>query len=271
MTTITTWEDRYNNTAGFSVEQCMQAEITALRAALTTKPEVSAVDVELPGPVAARWPSVPGSHHYAGAGGCMPNSFGEGSEDLYTTSQMQDYARQAVSAALAKQALRIDALETIVSTMPELESEISDLRSELAKQAGQSEAVAFVKFKNGAVDFETDDNIVISNTSGDCMDDSIEWKPVYTTPQPSPVAQPVNAEFGFDVTIEDEPAKMLRAFLTSPLDGDDDPTPIRLLVGNGHSGYGLYLAAAEYPEEGAQLLAELSRTQAAQPQQKEGE
>jgi len=65
----------------------------------------------------------------------------------------------------------------------------------------------------------------------------------------------------FDVTIEDEPAKMLKAFLTSPLDGDEDPTLIRLLLGDGHSGYGLYLAAAEYPEEGAQLLAALPKSE----------
>lgn len=68
------------------------------------------------------------------------------------------------------------------------------------------------------------------------------------------------AASGFDVTIDDEPAKMLKAFLTSPLDGDDDPTPIRLLLGDGHSGYGLYLAAAEYPEEGAELLCSIAST-----------
>jgi len=85
---------------------------------------------------------------------------------------------------------------------------------------------------------------------------------LYTHALPAQPAEPVNAA-GFDVTIDDEPAKMLRAFLTSPLEGDDDPTPIRLLLGDGHSGYGLYLAAAEYPEEGAQLLAKISRAQAA--------
>jgi hypothetical protein len=54
-----------------------------------------------------------------------------------------------------------------------------------AQEVGREE-VAFVKFKNGAVDFDTDDNIVISNMPGDCMDESIEWKPVYLsahTPQ----------------------------------------------------------------------------------------
>ena len=39
-------------------------------------------------PVAARWPSVPGSHHYAGAGGCSVGAFGPDSEDLFTLDQL---------------------------------------------------------------------------------------------------------------------------------------------------------------------------------------
>lgn len=40
--------------------------------------------------------------------------------------------------------------------------------------------VAFVRFKNGMVDYDAD--AVISNTPSDCMDESIEWHPVYATP-----------------------------------------------------------------------------------------
>ena len=35
---------------------------------------------------------------------------------------------------------------------------------------------------------------------------------------------------------------------------DGDLMPIRLLLGDGHSGHGLYIASADYPEEGAHLL-----------------
>lgn len=71
-------------------------------------------------------------------------------------------------------------------------------------------------------------------------------------------AEPV----ALDVTLDDEAAKLLRDMLTSPWAGDDDATPIRLLTGNGHSGYGLYVAAAEYQDEGAVLLHELTAPQA---------
>lgn len=63
---------------------------------------------------------------------------------------------------------------------------------------------------------------------------------------------PPAAPAQFDVTIEDDAAKMLRDMLG---DDRDDLSPVRLLVGNGHSGYGLYAAQAEYQEEGAMLLA----------------
>jgi hypothetical protein len=66
-------------------------------------------------------------------------------------------------------------------------------------------------------------------------------------PQPAPV-QPV----ALDVTLDGEEAKLLRDMLG---DDRDELSPVRLLVGNGHSGHGLYAAHAEYQEEGAVLLA----------------
>ncbi len=72
----------------------------------------------------------------------------------------------------------------------------------------------------------------------------------------------------FNVTIEGDSAKMLAAMLEPALDGDD-PTPIRLMSGNGHSGYGIYVADDEYPEEGAELLVNI--TQPMQPKQEQGE
>jgi hypothetical protein len=72
--------------------------------------------------------------------------------------------------------------------------------------------------------------------------------PVYTTPPAAPVQEPV----ALDVTLDGEEAKLLRDILG---DDRDELSPVRLLVGKGHSGHGLYAAHAEYQEEGAVLLA----------------
>ena len=56
-----------------------------------------------------------------------------------------------------------------------------------------------------------------------------------------------------DVTIDDDEAlKLLRDMVVTD---DGDFTPVRLLCGDGHSGYGLYIASADYQDEGAVLLA----------------
>lgn len=60
--------------------------------------EIRSGEVQLPMQVAARWPSVPGSHKYAGAGGCQPGSFGPDSEDLFTTAQLLDYGDRRAAA-----------------------------------------------------------------------------------------------------------------------------------------------------------------------------
>ncbi len=70
--------------------------------------------------------------------------------------------------------------------------------------------------------------------------------------QPAQQQEPV----ALDVTIEGDSAKLLAAMLEPVL--DEEPIPIRLLVGNGHSGHGLYVAAAEYQDEGAALLVNTS-------------
>ena len=63
-----------------------------------------------------------------------------------------------------------------------MKAEIERLRAALeAKSDPGQEPVAYVKFKDGDVDYDSD--AVISNTLGDCMDESIEWRPVYATPQ----------------------------------------------------------------------------------------
>ena len=88
-------------------EQLRKGHFDVSETAANLRAQLAALQVddelpELPGPVAARWQSVPGSHNYAGAGGCAPGSFGEDSEDLYTTNQAQAYARQAQAMVRAK-------------------------------------------------------------------------------------------------------------------------------------------------------------------------
>lgn len=72
--------------------------------------------------------------------------------------------------------------------------------------------------------------------------------PLYAAPQPSET-QPKAAP-RFDVTLNEEEA----GFLRDTLGTEDDATPLRLLTGHGHSGYGLYVAEAEQQQEGASLL-----------------
>jgi hypothetical protein len=57
-----------------------------------------------------------------------------------------------------------------------------------------------------------------------------------------------------DVTLDEAAVEMLNAF-SSPLPPSlDEYNELRLMLGEGHSGYGLYLSLADYPEEGSELL-----------------
>lgn len=58
-----------------------------------------------------------------------------------------------------------------------------------------------------------------------------------------------------DLTLTNLELRSLAAF--DDPDEADDGDAIRLLIGDGHSGYGLYVAHPEYPEEGAILVKEL--------------
>ena len=71
-------------------------------------------------------------------------------------------------------------------------------------------------------------------------------------PEPQPVKQAA-----IDITIDDDALKFLRDMIAPAYDDDDELQPIRLLLGDGHSGYGLYVASADYPEEGASLLVDV--------------
>jgi hypothetical protein len=70
-------------------------------------------------------------------------------------------------------------------------------------------------------------------------------------PQPAPVQEPV----ALDVALDGEEAQTLFDQL-----GDDreDLSPVRLIVGDGHSGYGLYVAQADYQDEGAVLITSIT-------------
>ncbi len=69
-----------------------------------------------------------------------------------------------------------------------------------------------------------------------------------------------------DITIEDDDA--LSYLRDMVVQSDGELTPIRLLVGDGHSGRGLYIASADYTDEGAIKIADVADTPpAAQPEQ----
>ena len=56
-----------------------------------------------------------------------------------------------------------------------------------------------------------------------------------------------------DITLDDDDQlTFLRDMIVHE---DGDLMPIRLVIGGGHSGHGLYVASADYPDEGAILLA----------------
>jgi len=84
------------------------------------------------------------------------------------------------------------------------------------------------------------------------------------------LAQPAQEPVALDVTIEGDAAKILAAMLEPML---DEPTAIRLLVGSGYLGYGLYVAASEYQDEGAVFLVNTTppAEQPAQPAQEPDE
>jgi hypothetical protein len=68
-------------------------------------------------------------------------------------------------------------------------------------------------------------------------------------------------EAAFEVVLTDEETSFLRAFMGE--DEGEAPSPIRLQIGDGHDGYGVYVSLVDYPEEGSSLLTTL----AAQPPQ----
>ena len=97
------------------------------------------------------------------------------------------------------------AADTIDALLAELSDErmrcaqadnaVAQMAAELAALKSQ-EPVAWVRFSDGEVDYDAD--AVISNTEGDCMDEYIEWRPVFlaagavvkdslTTQEPTPL------------------------------------------------------------------------------------
>lgn len=55
-----------------------------------------------------------------------------------------------------------------------------------------------------------------------------------------------------DVTLTKDEAEYIAAFVNDSAEQDDEV--LRLMVGDGHSGYGLYVSDPDYPEEGAILV-----------------
>jgi hypothetical protein len=82
-------------------------------------------------------------------------------------------------------------------------------------------------------------------------------------PEPAQAEQP-KAFFSYiDITMSEEESATLRGTLGE----GDQSSPVRLQIGNGHGGYGLYASSAEYPEEGAVRICDvvLPTAQAEQP------
>jgi len=71
----------------------------------------------------------------------------------------------------------------------------------------------------------------------------------YAVPAKQEQGEPV----ALDMTLDEAAVEMLNAF-SSPSPHLNDYSKLRLMLGEGHSGYGLYLSLAEYPEEGSELL-----------------
>lgn len=67
-------------------------------------------------------------------------------------------------------------------------------------------------------------------------------------PQVEPVAWP------FDVTLDQAACELLFKLMHPALPGSEEYCEVRLQFGPGHSGHGLYVSQAEYPEEGSLLL-----------------
>jgi hypothetical protein len=71
-------------------------------------------------------------------------------------------------------------------------------------------------------------------------------------------AAPAAVASALDVTLAEDQAGLLRDML-GDREAYAEAIPVRLLVGDGHSGHGLYVAQAEYQDEGAVLLTALPR------------
>ena len=67
---------------------------------------------------------------------------------------------------------------------------------------------------------------------------------VYSSPQPARITREA-----CDVVLSADEADTLRQCI-----GDVDAQSIRLQIGDGHSGHGLYVSSAEYPDEGSTLV-----------------
>ena len=65
--------------------------------------------------------------------------------------------------------------------------------------------------------------------------------------------QPAQGEaVAFDLTLDEDEARTLRDGI-----GDGCVQAVRLQVGEGHGGYGLYVSSLEYPEDGSSLVCEM--------------
>jgi hypothetical protein len=69
------------------------------------------------------------------------------------------------------------------------------------------------------------------------------------------VALDARPSTALDVTLTKDEAEYIAAFINDSAESDDEVA--RLMVGDGHAGYGLYVSDPDYPEEGAVLVKNL--------------
>ena len=102
---------------------------------------------------------------------------------LRSLGDTDSYSPHFFDDGFPKEILHTDA-QAVLNVLDDIVFEREELRAKLAALESQP-AVAYVRFSNGEVDYDAD--AVISNTPGDCMDESIEWFPVYAAAGAAPV------------------------------------------------------------------------------------
>lgn len=166
-----------------------------------------------------------------------------------------DAARLALAAAGDQHEARIEQLEDL----------IDDLRKENSIQLGR---IAELEAAGGGVppgwkliasDGHIFNGLCPENSTDPSRDPACPECCAMLASSPQPEAAPAVAQVpcALDVTLTRDEAEYIAAFIDPELHERDDDV-VRLLVGGGHSGHGLYAAHPEYSEEGSVFVKSLA-------------